>query len=116
MSNADVELIAPFEGRINAGKVGTDELADAAVTKPKLSTGFLKVAVINGGAAGTHTVTGIATGDALISVLHLPDAGAVDTIVALTGEFTITAADTINNTGGTASTNGKLLVIYQDRA
>lgn len=86
-----------------------------SVAKTKLNTGFLKVALIDGGAAGNRTVTGIATGDALISVLHLPDAGAVDAIADLTGEFTISAANTINNAGGTASTNGKLLVIYQDR-
>lgn len=99
------------DGAVDASAIGT-----AAVTKDKLGTGFLKVALIAGGAAGNHTVTGIATADALISVLHLPDAGAVDAIADLTAEFSITAADTINNAGGTASTNGKLLVIYQDRA
>ncbi len=91
-------------------------IIDGAVTKEKLGTGFIKVALIDGGAAGNRTVTGIAVGDVLVSVLHLPDAGAVDAIADLTGQFTVTAADTINNTGGTASTNGKLLVIYQDRA
>lgn len=127
MSNADVELIAPFEGRINAGKVGADELADggvttgkiaaAAVTKPKLGTGFIGKAVVAGGAAGAITVTGIATADALILVLYLAGAGTAVTDAAdLTAEFTITGANTINNTGGTATTGGKLLVIYQDRA
>ena len=91
-------------------------LVDGAVTKEKLGTGFLKVALIAGGAAGNFTVTGITTADALISVLHLPDAGAVDAIADLTAEFSITAANTINNTGGTASTNGKLQIFYQDRA
>jgi hypothetical protein len=116
MSNAVVELTAPFEGRILPGKVATAALADAAVTKPKLGTGFLKMALVNGAAAGNVTVTGIAVADALIGVLHLPDAGAIDAMTDLTPEFTISAANTINNTGGTASTNGKLLVFYQDRA
>lgn len=91
-------------------------IIDGAVTKEKLGTGFIKVALIDGGAAGNRTVTGIAVGDELVSVLHLPDAGAVDAIADLTAQFTVTGDNTINNTGGTASTNGKLLVIYQDRA
>lgn len=91
-------------------------LNDGVVTKEKLGTGFLKVALINGGPAGNHTVTGIATADALVSVLHLPDGGAIDDMADLTSEFSITAANTINNAGGTTSASGKLLVIYQDCA
>ena len=74
----------------------------------------LKQTLIVGGAAGNFTLTGIATEDRLISVLHAPDAGAVDASVNLTAEFTITAADTINNTAGTASTNGQLIVLWED--
>lgn len=116
MSNAVVELTSPFEGRINAGKIDAAAIADGAITKPKLTTGFIKMALVAGAAAGNVTVTGIATADALIGVLHLPDAGAIDTMADLTAQFTITAANTINNTGGTASTDGKLLIFYQDRA
>lgn len=106
MSNADVE-VALFEGTINPGKV----------TKAKLGTGFIKMAVVAGGAAGNFTVTGIATADALIGVLHVAGAGTdVTDIADLTSEFSIPAANTINNAGGTASTGGKLLVFYQDRA
>ena len=69
-----------------------------------------------GGSAGNFTVTGIATADALISVVLLAGAGtAVTDVTDLTSQFTITAANTINNTGGTASTGGKLQVFYQDR-
>ena len=117
MSNADVDLIAPFEGRINAGKVTEAKIGSAAVTKAKLGTGFIKGALIAGGAAGNHTVTGIATADALIQVLYFVGAGTDVTDVSdLTSEFTISAANTINNTGGTATTGGKLQVFYQDRA
>lgn len=117
MASRDVRVgLHANYGTLVDGAVDTDALASGAVTKPKLGTGFIAVTLINGGAAGNHTVTGIATADALISVLHLPDAGAIDTMVDLTSEFTISAANTINNTGGTATTNGKLLVIYQDRA
>lgn len=116
MSNAVVELITPLEGRINPGKVTAAALADGAVTKPKLATGFIKMALIAGGAAGNHTVTGIAAGDALIGVLHLPADGTAEDIADLTSEFVVSAANTINNTGGTATTSGKLLVFYQDVA
>lgn len=72
--------------------------------------------VIDGGAAGNHTVTGIAVGDELLGVVHITGDG-----TQLTGgedllsEFTITAANTINNTGGTATTNGILLILYNDK-
>lgn len=60
-------------------------------------------------------MTGIATADQLVLVLHLAGAGtAVTDIADLTSEFTISAANTINNTGGTASSGGKLLVLYLD--
>lgn len=76
----------------------------------------IKFAIITGGAAGAHTVTGIAVGDQLLSVIHLIGSGtALTGGEDLTSEFTITAADTIDNTGGTASTNGKLIVIYNDQ-
>lgn len=82
-----------------------------------LVTGLLKVAVIAGGSAGNRTVTGIATADELVSVLHIAGAGTdVTDIEDLTSEFSITAANTINNTGGTSSASGKLLVIYLDRS
>lgn len=68
----------------------------------------LKQTVAAGGAAGDITVTGIAVGDQLISVVNLTDGTDV------TSEFSITAADTINNTGGTATTGDVLLVLYND--
>lgn len=75
--------------------------------------GFLGKGVVTGGAAGDHTVTGIATTDELVLVLYFVGAGTdVTDITDLTSEFTITAANTINNTGGTATTGGKLLVLY----
>ena len=73
--------------------------------------GFAKTAVVSGGAAGDITVTGIKTGDELSAVVYYVGAGtAVTDVVDLTSEFTISAADTIDNTGGTATTGGKLEV------
>ena len=75
-----------------------------------------KTAVIDGGAAGDHTVTGIATADQIVSVVHLVGDGTQLTgAAALTSEFSITATNTINNAGGTATTNGKLIVTYIDK-
>ncbi len=67
-----------------------------------------------GGAAGAHTVTGIAIGDRLIAVQHWSTAAAIATVADLTSEFSITAANTIDNTAGTATTSDQLIVIYED--
>jgi hypothetical protein len=73
--------------------------------------GFAKHILLAGGAAGNFTATGIKVGDELDEVLYFIGAGtAVTDISDLTSQFTITGANTINNTGGTATTGGKLLV------
>lgn len=72
----------------------------------------LQQTIIAGGAAGNHTVTGIATGDTLVSVLHVDFTDASETGDDVTAEFTISAADTINNMGGTDTTGGFLVVTY----
>ena len=64
--------------------------------------------VATGGSAGDITVTGIVLGDKLSLVLNQADG------LDLTSEFSITAADTINNTGGTDTTGDLLLVCYFD--
>lgn len=68
--------------------------------------------IIAGGAAGAHTVTGIKTRDTLVSVLHVDFTDASETGANITAEFTISAADTIDNTGGTATTGGFLIVTF----
>lgn len=65
---------------------------------------------IAGGAAGAHTVTGILTTDVLVSVVHVDDTTHVAT--DKTSEYTISGADTIDNTGGTASTGAHVVVTY----
>jgi hypothetical protein len=71
----------------------------------------LRFALATGAAAGAVTVTGIAVGDKLICVLDMGAAG-----VNLLAEFTVSAANTIDNTSGT-STNGHLvLVIWESFA
>lgn len=81
----------------------------------------LKYFVIAEGAAGDHTVTGIRPEDKLVAVIGVTlvlSEGAPNTIAFtaqnLTSEFTISADNTINNTGGTDLTDGFALVIYLD--
>lgn len=74
----------------------------------------LRVTLVAGGAAGNITVSGIAVGDEIISVLLFETAAAIATVSDLTAEFSITAANTINNTGGTATSNDQLMVIWND--
>lgn len=66
--------------------------------------------IIAGGAAGAHTVTGIKAADTLISVFEQD--GTSGLLTDLTSEFSVTADDTIDNTGGTATTSDFLVVTY----
>lgn len=75
-------------------------------------------AVVDGGAAGDITVSGIEAQDELVGVFHLSvTSNFTDTIslgsADLTSEFSVSADDTINNTGGTSSASGLLLVIWK---
>ena len=80
----------------------------------------VRMVSIEGGAAGDHAVEGITTRDVLKSVMYFsldtsdvpdnPDTSL--TIATLTDEFKITANGTINNTGGTSTTGGYLVVFY----
>ncbi len=69
----------------------------------------IKVAVIDGDAAGDHTVTGVKVRDQLVAVIRHIDGGAISN---LTSEFSISAADTLNNASGTATTGDQLLILY----
>lgn len=71
--------------------------------------GASQKAVITGGGAGNFTCPGILTTDSILEVLRL---NAGSTVTDLTSEFTITANDTINNTGGTSSTGAQLIVLW----
>jgi len=68
--------------------------------------------IIAGGAAGNHTVTGIKTTDTLVAVIEMDFTDASETGADLLSEFTISAANTINNAAGTDTTGGFLLVTY----
>ena len=76
---------------------------------PGFFTRAIGRAVISGGVAGDHSVPGgIGSGDSLIAVHHV--SADLVTNTDITAEFTIDAANLINNTGGT-NTSGNFLAI-----
>lgn len=84
-----------------------------AIIEGAIPRNAIRQAVAAGGAAGNITVTGVKTRDSLVSVLRAVGGGTdVTDVTDLTAEFTITAADTVNNTGGTATTGSKLIVTW----
>lgn len=72
---------------------------------------IVQKAIINGGAAGAHTVSGILLNDRLVCVWEQD--GTSGLLTDLSSEFTITADDTIDNTGGTSTAGDKLVVEWQ---
>jgi hypothetical protein len=81
---------------------------------PHGTPGLVKQTIVAGAAAGDRTITGIALNDRLISVIRIDGTDASETFADLTAEFTITAANTINNAGGTTTTGSGLIVTYLD--
>lgn len=64
-----------------------------------------------GGVAGNITVTGINVGDTLLSVGGIKDSD--QSYVDFTSQFTITNTNTINNSGGSATTGYHLVVTWR---
>ena len=94
-----------------AGPAGPAGAAGAPGTPGSDAT--VQGTLVAGGAAGNFTVAGIAVTDLLVLILYYAGAGvAVTDVLDLTSEFTITGANTINNSGGTDTTGGKLVVLW----
>ena len=70
-------------------------------------------ALVDGAAAGDVTVSGVEAQDKLLAVYSLTSSTDVLSTADLTDEFSVSADDTIDNTDGTSSANGALLVIWQ---
>lgn len=80
-------------------------------TPAAVAAGDVHIVAIAGGAAGNHTVTGIAVGDSLSSVIFFDDlGGTAPAVTDLTAEFTVSAPDTIENAGHTDTTGGFLVI------
>ena len=73
--------------------------------------GEMRFRSISGGSAGALTVTGIAVGDRIIAVVDTEGASA-----NFASEFTVSAANTIDNTGGSSTSGKDLLVIWESFA
>lgn len=69
-------------------------------------------ALVDGAAAGDVTVTGIEAQDKILAVYSLESASDVLSTANLTSEFSVSEDDTINNTGGTSSADGALMVLW----
>lgn len=74
------------------------------------ATPFVRQTGITGGSAGAHTVSGIKIGDEIVSVIEVTTSTAA--LVDRTSEFSITADNTIDNTGGTDTSSDGLLVTW----
>lgn len=95
---------------LTAANVGSPVwLTDNQTVSTTQGEGKKVTTIIAGGAAGAHTVTGIQAEDQLDRVLHETTAGL---IVDLTSEFSVTADNTIDNTGGTDTSSDSLIVEY----
>lgn len=88
-----------------------------AVQYDGASDTMIHQAIVAGGAAGDVAVAGILASDELIAVVQLDitNAKGLADAAMLTGEFSITEDGTINNAGGTACANDKLLVTWARR-
>jgi hypothetical protein len=112
--SADLTKRMAFEvSGVSAGQTRTVAMPDRNIDLS--SVGQINNTLITGGAAGNHTLTGITTADAIISVMYFAGAGTDVTNVSDIGsEFTITATNTINNAGFTNTTGGKFIVTWLD--
>jgi|GEM_PF-4810646 len=108
-------LLAVKNGAFVADAATRALFADGFVNGAKLAASILHVDLVNGGAAGDHTVTGIASGDEIVFVGHFSTAAAIATLADLTSEFSVTGADTINNAAGTDTSSDQLMVIWLDK-
>jgi hypothetical protein len=99
--------VSGFEGAVKLQS--SDDNSTWADVSTLAGNGGVSQALVAGGAAGDFTVDGIKVTDRLLAVIH----NTAGTLVDLTSEFTISAADTINNADGTDTTNDDLLVLWE---
>lgn len=120
VASAGVTSLSPYVGRfveyISSTLMGVFIPTGPGSAGAGGTTGEIEVGLVAGGAAGDHTLTGISIGDRIVWVGHLSTAAAIATLADITAEFSVTAADTINNAAGTDTTNDQLMVIYEKRS
>ncbi len=89
-------------------QVATTVVLEAILVPSALAADTLNVTSHTGGVAGNITATGVAVGDTLLSVVGVKTSD--QSVHDFSSEFTITATNTINNSGGT-TTAGYVLTI-----
>lgn len=94
--------------------LGSSALQPGSVTKTKLAGGFSKVTVADGTAEATDvTVTGIAAGDELVSVLALATKAAITSLADRTSEYTV-GANKLVKAAGTDESSNQLIIVWND--
>lgn len=104
--------------------VDTDQIADdavdsakiaaGAVDKDHLAGGFSKLTVADGtDAAANVTVSGMATGDELVSVLALTTKAEITTLADRTSEYVV-GAGVLTKAAGTDERNNQIIIVWND--
>jgi len=93
---------------------GSSALQPASVLKTKLAGGFTKRTLANGTASATDvTVSGMAVGDELVSVISYTTKAAIASMVDRTSEYTVGAGKLVK-AAGTNETDNQLDIIWND--
>ena len=94
--------------------IGSSALQADSVLKTKLAGGFCKKTLVDGTAAATDvTVTGMAVGDELVSVLALTTKAAITSMADRTSEYAVGAGKLVK-AAGTDETDNQLIIEWLD--
>jgi hypothetical protein len=93
---------------------GSSALQPASVLKTKLAGGFSKVTIADGTASATDvTVSGMAVGDELVSVLALATKAAITSLADRTSEYAVGAGKLVKAAGENETSN-QLIIVWND--
>lgn len=94
--------------------MGSSGLQAKSVLKTKLAGGFSKVTIADGTASATDvTVSGMAVGDELVSVLALTTKAAITSLADRTSEYAVGAGKLVK-AAGTNETSNQLIIVWND--
>lgn len=93
---------------------GSSGLQPSSVLRSKLAGGFSKLTVADGTAAATDvTVSGMASGDELVSVLALATKTSIATLADRTSEYVVGTGKLVK-AAGTDETGNQLIIFWND--
>lgn len=94
--------------------LGSSGLQPQSVLKTKLAGGFSKVTIADGTASATDvTVSGMAVGDELVSVLALTTKAAITSLADRTSEYAVGAGKLVKD-AGTNETSNQIIIVWND--